>query len=508
MATWSFSYIFFISVVFCCSMHACQSKTKVIATTIETNSLQLYPYLGSNGLYGYADTAMRLVVSPCYITANKFTHTGFAVVQDTTLQYGVINTLGNIVVPIKYKHIYLQELDNYTLMWTEETYTTRWRFWNWRFLPGLSLMGSSKNDNRLFDTKVNMSKLKITIIENKQAIYDNEVQTSESYRYHMEVNNLGDGYFLHKRKLYQLNDGKAKVISNHIENVIGYDQLFQVNGNNYYITDRNNRKTDGRIFRKKDSLIYTVKGESHAIKLHKDDYLYQNIAQVFEDTEGKQYLFPEMKTAFPQSVETLIDDHILADSVLQQAMLLAPIAGTNCFLVRSFDQITGQIKHKVLQSDGRWVSQPSGEHNFTLRYPTGDIVWPELSTVINPNALKDFRAIAYEDVSENMHWLIITLKRGDHQRQGLWNKQENRWIWNPDNYSIRCLDAEKGLWSFRPEREKAYGIYRPKTGEVLITPTYFDINSDGMVTLQENGQYIRFYVDFESLQEYRDKIRK
>ena len=115
---------------------ACSSISGTLPTPDVSDTMKRFPYLAKNGLYGYANEQLALIIPAQYRSASLFTSTGFAVVADEYDRHGVIDTNGDLVVPLNYKSVDLHVVGKYTLAWTERTYTNSLRFWEWKFLPG------------------------------------------------------------------------------------------------------------------------------------------------------------------------------------------------------------------------------------------------------------------------------------------------------------------------------------------------------------------------------------
>lgn len=140
--------------------NVCAQQESPVSKTLHT---ALYPYRDKSGRFGYADENLHIRIEPQYKMASLFTEHGFAVITDSLDRKGVIDKSNRVVLTPDYDHIQLHPVADFTLAEVFTSYYTRWRFWEWKFLPGFNLMGSSR-DNRLFDTKVKRLKKSVFIL--------------------------------------------------------------------------------------------------------------------------------------------------------------------------------------------------------------------------------------------------------------------------------------------------------------------------------------------------------
>ena len=142
---------------------ACAQQQQPVSDRLQET---LYPYRDKSGKFGYADENLHIKIEPQYKRASLFTGQGFAVVTDSLNRKGVIDQNNNVILAPDYDDIHLHALEDYTIAEVHQSSYTRWRFWEWKFLPGFNLMGGG-NDNRLFDTKVKRMEKALFILGNK-----------------------------------------------------------------------------------------------------------------------------------------------------------------------------------------------------------------------------------------------------------------------------------------------------------------------------------------------------
>ncbi|WP_169719477.1 WG repeat-containing protein [Olivibacter sitiensis] len=459
---------------------------------------QLYPYLAENGLYGYVDEQLDLVVPARYRSASPFTSTGFAIVSDENNRYGVINSAGALVVPLEYKTVYVEVLGKHTLLWTVRTYNSPLRFWEWRFLPGF--WGAS--DRRLFDTQVKRSHLCITVLESGQRIYSERVLSELAYGYYFNIKKVDDTHFIRDGILYEIGRKRCRALAKHVFGQSDDGLLLQKMGDYYRLISVKGKAVGKRRFRYQDHLTYEIEGRRHILNLVSTyDYLHR-VAHLFQDSDGEQYFFPDLTKAFPKSIAAQVHKDLVADTLIQNSMLAASMPHTDRFIFRRFNRGSNTFEYWMLDTVGNWHANVPEDNRFSVVSQAGDILWPSIEDIIPLDAVASgWKPSRYASVDEDRQLYKVTIRRDKEERMGIWNVAERKWQWKPEHAYIRYLG--NGYWTFKSIQDAKYGLYQLSTSQVLISPRYHDMNGNGMVAYyDEAGQYIRFYVDWKTQREY------
>lgn len=77
-----------------------------------TWSQQLVPFQ-KNGKWGFCDLNKKEIIKPKYYEVTKFNSNGLSIVMDENNKKGVIDTLGNSILPIKYSTIFFDPTKAY-----------------------------------------------------------------------------------------------------------------------------------------------------------------------------------------------------------------------------------------------------------------------------------------------------------------------------------------------------------------------------------------------------------
>ncbi|SFB91598.1 WG containing repeat-containing protein [Parapedobacter composti] len=493
-----------LAAVLSTSASACMAPPVQPPSGQRTDTMKHYLYLAADGRYGYADEQMNVVIPPSFRSAGTFTSTGFAVVEDEQLRYGVIDKSGELVIPFRYRNIYLRVAGNRTLARTERTYTNRLRFWEWRFLPGFSITGGS-SDSRLFDTEVKRAHVKITVLETNQTIYSQRVPAASSYGQQFAIRPLDKLHFLQGNRLFKLTDRKVKRLARHIFDEVDGGLLLQQRGNGFRLIDREGKPASGTRYRQADSLHTAINGLPLSIAVSSNRYDDACRAMVLADDEGHQYIFPDFSKAFPARIDAAAVHGVAADTVLRTARLISGMPGTDRFMLRWFNRQASWFEHTMVDTAGHWHMDPPLDNKFTVVIPSGDIRWPPAGHIIRDEAVETgWRIVAYRNIADELY--EVTIKRDSTERMGVWDAGAGNWRWKPEHHYIRCLNLRQGYWTFKPGKDSLYGLYHLPSGRVVIPPKYHDMSADGTVSYyDEKLGYTRFYVNWQTQQEFREK---
>jgi len=493
-----------LAAVFTTTASACIAPGERQPSEQRADTMQYYPYLSANGQYGYADEQMNVVISPSFRSAAPFTSTGFAVVKDKQMRHGVIDKTSKLVIPFQYRNVYLQVVGNRTFARTERGYVNPLRFWEWRFLPGFSITGGS-SDSRLFDTKVKRAHLKITVLETNQTIFSERISTGAGFSFHFGIHPLDSQHFLQRNRLFKLTDRKVKLLARNIFDEADGGLLLQQRGSGFRLIDREGKPASSRRYRQTYSLHTAINGQPFAIPVSSNRYDKACYAMVLTDDEGRQYIFPDFHKPFPSEVAAVAVHDFAADTVLSTARLINGMPGTDRFMLRWFNRQASWFEYPMVDTAGRWHMHPPPNNAFTVVIPSGNIIWPPAGHIIPNEALETgWRIVAYSKIADGLY--DVTIKRDSTERMGLWDAQTGDWRWKPEYHYIGCLDFRRGYWTFKPDKDGSHGLYHLPSARVVIPPKYHGMSADGMVSYyDEKRSYSRFYVNWDTQQEYREK---
>lgn len=460
----------------------------------------LYPFRDKSGKFGYADENLSIKINSQYKKADVFTKQGFAVITDSLDRKGVIDKRNNMILPADYEHVRLFTLEDFTLAEAYKTYFTRWRFWEWKFLPGFSITGGG-SDKRLFDTKVERVKKTIFILGKKTRKVRSKRITDKSYTdKYFKIKALDNNHVLVDDRLYRISAKKGHLIASRIKNPLSSQTFAQQKKRRLHIVDKKGRKVNGKTFQALDSIPFALANKQMMTPIGKSGY--KSIASVYEDKENHVYIYPDFSKPLPKNIhENKHLDGPTAEELIRGLWLLASVPDSDYFLFMSFRN--GQRFFRFLDTQGNWHQTLPAHIPFTVVRPSGDIIWPArehyISTHEVPEGWKIDRMSALKDDSI----YHVALSKDKVVRQGIWDAEKKKWLIFPKYYQVYAMN-NSSLWRFQETYEGLWGVMNAD-GEPLIKPIYSSISADGWVQAEENGKHIRFYLHPQTLKVFREK---
>lgn len=497
---------------------SCSSKTlDQVDLSQYAPHIQLYPFLSAEGLYGYVDKDMHMVIQPQFTSASLFTSTGFAVVSEAPRplymhknHYGVINVKGELVIPYAYDRIDLLEMHGSTFIWTDRQYLNRWRFWDWQgILFGDNILSGNA---KLIDTEVWRSRIRLGVLETHTEINKTRSYDGAFAKEIIPLTLLDSVAFLQGDHLYDLSGGKPKLIAKDIYGRTRSGALLQGKRGAYRLMDNQGHVLSSARYRKKKTLRIDMQEEHLAFPVERIRKIRKKIglaetAFVFEDEKKRQYIFPNLDDPFPMQADATTPDGVALDTVLNRSRLFPDETGQGNFYF-NWGYIREEKRVFQLNAKGQWKRFAAKEGIEQWMQDQADTDWQSVASGIAGDPLsKGWELYSREKFSAHLY--LITLRREvdqiSQQHMGVWDKQSQSWIWPPVNYMIQALDRQKGYWTYRKDRTGKYGIYFLPGHQYISPPKYDKVDADGWVEIVESSNNPkRFLVDWTSGQEFRE----
>lgn len=191
-----------------------------MAKTNLFNSHQYTVFLAENALYGYKDKSGQILIAPVFKSAQSFTKTGYAVVENLQGLYGIIDRQGRFVEPCKYQDIKLYKLGRYTLANLVYTFEVKNRFWLWNYFPNFT------KDNvlevlPLFERSKTRVCSSIKVLSSNQVLFSKVVPLQGTWQEEgfIKIQVIGQRFVDIQGSLYKTranNKGLKKIIKNYI----------------------------------------------------------------------------------------------------------------------------------------------------------------------------------------------------------------------------------------------------------------------------------------------------
>lgn len=485
--------------VFVCAMLIGSASAQTGSPIDVTSQGALYPYRDKSGKFGYADENLHIKIAPQYKHASLFTGQGFAVVTDSLNREGVINQNNSVILAPEYDDIHLHALEDFTIAEVHKSYDTRWRFWDWKFLPGFNLMGGG-NDNRLFDAKVKRIAKTVFVLGDKPRKVQGERLTDKGYaEKYFNISTLDSNQVLIDHKLYNIDVKDAHSVSDDIIEPLTEHTFAQQKGQRLYIVDRNGKKADKKGYTLLDSIVFKVEDVPVAKRLTRE---YAPIASAYRNDDGLIFIYPDFSKPLPW----LIHDNMhagdpSAEELIRGLWMLASVPGSDYFLFMSYRG--GEHFFRFLDTQGNWHQTLPPDIPFTVTERPGNILWPEKEYYIPESRVpKGWKIDRISGLSDSSMY-HVTLLQDKAVRQGIWDFGKQEWLIAPEYYEVYPMDNPL-YWRYHAEHDGLWGLM-DNHGKTLIKPTYYYLNPDGWVSRQENDEVISFYLHLPTLTEFREK---
>jgi len=459
----------------------------------------LYPYRDKSGKFGYADENLHIKIKPQYKHASLFTEQGFAVVTDSLDKKGVIDQNNKMIITPDYDAIQLHALENFTIAGVHKSYYTRWRFWEWKFLPGFNLMGGG-NDNRLFDTKVKRLKKILFILGDKPRKVQSERLTDRGYtEKYFNISTLDSNQVLIDHRLYNIDRKGAQFLTGGIMGTLTKHTFAQRKGQHLYIMDRNGKQVKEKEYTLLDSIGFKVEDLPVVRHLTRE---YAPVASAYRNEEGLVFIYPDFSKALPHLIrENMHPGDPTAEELIRGLWSLASVPESDYFMFMSFRD--EKYFFRFLDTQGNWHQNlPPGIH-FAVTQGMGDILWPEKEYYIPENQVPEGWKIDRISGLSDSALYHVTLRQDKAVRQGIWDFEQQHWLIAPEYYEVYPMDNPR-YWRYQLKKDGLWGLMDYK-GTVLIKPSYYYLNPDGWVSQQENDEVISFYLHPQTLEEFRGK---
>src|SRR5690554_2037562 len=462
---------------------------------------KLYPYLGANDLYGYADSEGNILIKPQYSEANFFQN-NTAIVRLEGEKEKLINPDNQqIPIPIEYDELRLHSFSQFTIIELIETYANRWRFWEWKFLPDFSFMGSSSR-NRLFDTEVMREKRSLYWLEGDHKIQSKKggKGNGETYFY---LNSVGENKIQIDHNFYRIENQTIKRIVKNVKTGKGVNGGFflQKKRNHFQIIDSTGRKLSTQKFNHQVEIELEVEGTPYTLVSESHYPTYRKSANFYKDHKGHFYIYPDLSKKFPSEINRYpFQDSITAKEILKRAQTLVSIPDTDRFLL-----VHGR-KVFAIDTAGNWQNPDENREQITVLTRSGNTVWPTASYELGDPVLPDgWKISSFRSLDKTKKWYKVHIRNEDQRLQGVWDTNTQTWIMSPIYYQLGYSMDHKRFLLFQSEKDGKWGFYNLENQQVHIPPTYNSVSGTGWVSLDDLGNRKRFYLDVETKREFREK---
>lgn len=464
------------------------TKGKIVDPQINQ---ELYPYLTKNHTYIYVDHTNQPVIATPFITANLFTSTGYAVVENQEGQFAIIDKKGQLTVPFQDRYISLQVLNNQlTAVYTRETYTKNSRFWEWEW----NIFSGLK-------TEVQRQKFEVYILETKQVLFSEQLSAKASLPTYIAT--VDADHFIFNKTLYKRKGQRLSKQKNNIIHQFEPNKLLQQNGSQFAIFSIESKAPILEDLEATNQLTLEVNGKELLLKEVNKSRYYTEIPEILFNAKTKEYwIEPLFDRTFPKKIKTQNEADL---AYLQKVSYINTVPDYPYFILGVFDYDNWMFQWKYLAMDGTLLDHIDAPDFFVVD-ALSRIQRPHKTDLISANEIPSNWSLEAVTKYKGFTTIFkITLKQeGQSNRYGLWNTQTKQWELQPIYRDFYWLDVERGLLALAKE-DRQYVIYNYKTKKTITETIFTYIDTSGWVTqLNAEGKEIRFYFDFTTAKAYKE----
>lgn len=494
------------------------------AANLDGKTEVLYPWLVSNGKFGYRNAEGKMVISAQYDDTKPFKK-GYAVVKKNG-NFGVINAQNKVIVPFKYAVAKIFNKGEFTVLVTKKERNAWWRFWQWRWWPEWNILGGSSGPTLV--TKVPRSEWQVRTLPQKQVLrtlrrMDKNTEYGtiywnknwQSYRSIPDdlVPSVHNNLIRLKHQIYRsTGSGKLRPLQGEFIASLSDSTLLLKRGENYWVTDHKGNKLGEKHLNPVDSFAVTTSSGEKVFVLQKNEDMpaYPIIpGGMYQNDKGKVFLSSDFSKSFPQTVDDYEKDSLsfTGKDILRTTEMIAPLP-SGYFMIVSY--VGGFDRYAfLLDQNGHWnTSMPlhKGPDHVT---DNGDIVFFRSKTkgVLTSDLKFYAMPMTFIHRSSNPFWYMG--KDTVSGNYGVYDIQKQAWQ-IPSKYSYLQDEITPNIAIYSivikanngQEREYS-GLLNLETGKEITSPKYDRIERDGRVTEQINDQEIHFYINLKTGEEYR-----
>lgn len=484
---------------------ACISCQAQVVDTMPMPNDVVYPYLGANDQYGYADAEGQVIVEPQYLQAGFFHH-GIAWVRTEGYHDKIIDCdYDSIPLPEPYDELRLRDMPTHAFIETTRFFTNRWRFWEWRFLPGFSIIGGGSSDSRLFDTEV--AREESTLYWGKGL---KKVKSKKGDRGGNEtvfyVQDRGEGVVQIDHELFRMEEGHLSRLATDVEpykTVDGGYLLQKRMGGHFRLIDHHGNAASRERFKSISEFLVRVAGKEVVLKSRRGIDRPRTRMELYRNRENQVFVYPDLEKEFPTAIEPYpLDDSISAETILTRAQNIASIPNTDRFIiVADF----GKTIH-VVDTKGKWHDPKDNQRDFkVLSAGVNNILWPTPGFFMENAEIPEGWKLKYiREIRRSAKELfLVRVENEDNSAEGVWDRENQQWLMEPMYHRINVWTYHAPYVAFQKEKDGLWGFYDLERRKEHIPPRYNRVQGGGWVGVDSEPRSQLFYLDIRNKREFR-----
>lgn len=468
-----------------------------------TSHKKLYPYLGENDLYGYADLEGNILIEPQYVMASFFQNNVAIVRTEGEKEILIDRDHQPVSIPLTYNELRQHSFSHHTIIELTETYTNRWRFWEWRFLPDFSFFGTPSR-NRLFDTEVMREKRSLYWLEGARKIQSKKGGKGKGHTY-FYLNSVDDNVIQVDDQFYRIEHRTIKPIVKNVKTGqrIAGGYYLQKKGSSFQVIDSTGRQVIPQKFIPQLTMELDIEGIPFTLTTESYYSTHHKLAKVYKDDKGNHYIYPDLSKRFPLKISPYpFQDSITAMEIVKGAQSFTSIPDSDRFLI----VLNHGKRVYAIDTAGNWQNPDENMAQITVVTRSGHSVWPPIAYELGTPSIPDGWNISdFYSLDKTKNLFKVHIRNEDQRAHGLWDKNTQTWMMSSIYYQIGYSLNRNRFLSFQKEKDGKWGFYDLENQQVHIPPTYRSADGAGWVSLDDTGGRKRFYLDVENKREFREK---
>ncbi len=474
-------------------MTACAQQNR--EAKINPAAVNWIPYHTAINDYVYVDKNMKQQLDAAFVKADKFTQTGYAIVENSDRQNAVIDSHGKIVVDYTNESISLNTVKDLTLIKKELEYDKKVPFWKWEW----NIMASGIKTTQTY------RKTEIRVLETNQLLLSKDVPYNEGY-FDIRYNDLDENHILMNDNLYEFKNKKFKKVKSDIYLALDKGRYIPSSSDKFSIYDIKSKKAILADLTGTDKIELILNQQAFVLDSINQDRYAPDVPKLLQNPKTKEiYVYPEYDKAFPKEIKNASAAQL---TFLKDVSLVYSVNNSPYFILGKFN-----YDHEVWAYDWLYVDQNGNlldkinVKDFFILDRVGNLVWPDKHMIMPKDEMAKYNKIdkiSYVYDTENLY-IISLCDKQNCNKTGIWNIQTNRWEIEPNYNYIYSLDAKNNVFSLQKEKDGDYILFDNKTKQQIGDKSYNSIYNNGTVYIkQPNNEGLYFYIDIYTGKEYKD----
>ncbi|MDM1298306.1 hypothetical protein HXZ94_07300 [Empedobacter falsenii] len=484
----------FIYLINLFAMTACaQSNPK---TKINPDAVNWTPYYTAINDYVYVDKDMKQQLDAAFVKAEKFTQTGYAIVENSNLQNAVIDSYGKIVVDYTDESISLNTVRDLTLIKKQLEYDKKMPFWKWEW----NIMASGITKTQTY------RKTEIRVLETNQLLLSKDVPYNGEY-FDVRYKDFDENHILMNHNLYEIKNKKFKKVKSDIYLALDKGRFIPSSTDKFSIYTFESKKPILADLVGTDKIEVTYNGQTFVLDSLNQDRYPPDVPKLLQNPKTSEiYTCPEYDKAFPKEIKSATEAQL---NFLKDVSLVYSVNNSPYFILGRFN-----YDHEIWAYDWLYIDQNGNlldkinVKDFFILDRVGTLVWPDKHIILPNDELAKYNKIdkiSYVYDTENLY-IISLCDKQNCNKKGIWNTQSDRWEIDPNNNYIYSLDAKNNVYAVQKEKDGPYILFDLKIKQQIGDKSYNYIFSNGRVQVKkENNEFQYFYIDIYTGKEFRDE---